>query len=106
MDKRPFKDGHNDDMMMKMMVIKMIWKNPSRWTIMLCRMEIMDDKMMDDMNLSWNGEVMMKYDGEKRWNMEKVDGDMMGENDNPPPQPWNYYCTVYIIISWWCTDIV
>ena len=44
----------------------------------------MDDKMMDDMNLSWNGEVMMKYDGEKRWNMEKVDGDMMGENDNPP----------------------
>lgn len=45
----------------------------------------MDDKMMDDMNLSWNGEVMMKYDGEKRWNMEKVDGDMMGENDNPPP---------------------
>lgn len=70
-------------------------------------MKIMDDKMMDDMNLSWNGEVMMKYDGEKRWNMEKVDGDMMGENDNPPPpQPWNYYCTVYIIISWWCTDIV
>ena len=43
----------------------------------------MDDKMMDDMNLSWNGEVMITYDGEKRWNMEKVDGDMI-ENDNPP----------------------
>ena len=84
MDKRPFKDGHNDYMMMKMMVMKMIWKNPSRCTILSCRMEIMDDKMMDDMNLSWNGEVMITYDGEKRWNMEKVDGDMMGENDNPP----------------------